>query len=261
MRKVQSLLKLSSTTQRDRHTYDSHKERGQPQPIASSPFLAPQQPSSSTNSAGERIDLNPLIYLNHNAKPVKYIDIVDRLPSSDTSYETVISSDGDHDVVLKSKGIKPKLEQVKPLQWVAAHFRIMIELMDNGRLPPRDILEYVAYTLKICDLAENHLWGSVLLYDRAYRKLQEQYRFKWGSDSPHLATAHLRVRPPTSQPQSRSSTKIDSAKQHQKRPNLPTVCAMFNSPSGCHRKQCSYLHKCVVPNCDGDHPASAHPKN
>ena len=225
-------------------------------PINVAAYLQPTEPSQ-----GERMDLNPLTYLRIKQK-VKHLDITDFV-SSETETEQVVSTDGDHELIIKSGSRKPKLEVVKPLQWTAANLCILHELLSQGRIQHTAILEYLAYTVKICDLAENHMWGSVLLYDRAYRQLQAQYNFKWGSDTPHLATAHLRPRfmqaTYNSAPSNKTFTKpSNKARNDKPGTNGSTICALYNSTSGCQRARCSFKHECLVPDCHQSHPASQH---
>ena len=53
---------------------------------------------------------------------------------------------------------------------------------------------HIAYTFKISELAENHLWPSVMIFDRRYRELQAQHWFRWGSDTPHLTAVNRKPR-------------------------------------------------------------------
>jgi hypothetical protein len=65
---------------------------------------------------------------------------------------------------------KPKLENVTPAQFIAANARIMATLIESGRLADTEVLDYLAYTAKVGEMATRYTWGSVLLYDDHYRQ-------------------------------------------------------------------------------------------
>ena len=69
-----------------------------------------------------------------------------------------------------------------------------MDLLCDGELQPSVILGYLAYTVKVSSLATPYVWTSVLQWDRAYRRLQQQMGFHRGSDSPHLSSLFLHPR-------------------------------------------------------------------
>ena len=68
-----------------------------------------------------------------------------------------------------------------------ANTRIFHSLLFAGKLPTaRDIRDYLAYTVKVMELAGKYEWVSVLKFDDEYRQLQATYSFPWSYDSHHL---------------------------------------------------------------------------
>ena len=191
-------------------------------------------------------DLDPLIYLADN-KHADCLNIVDFVPTDSVNeyHEQVMSSQNGNEVVLKSGPRKPKLETVTPMQWTAANARIMAKLLQEGKLGPDQVSYYLAYTVKIAGLAQRYLWQSVLVYDREYRWAQCVYKFPWGSDVPHLITAHLVPRQP------------QSAKRYDvKRSQISDSCRLFNHKQCGYGDSCKYKHVCSL--CGANHPQSQH---
>ena len=209
--------------------------------------------------SGERIDLNPLSHLLPK-QAFKYHDIPDFV-SHREEFEQILSQSGEQQVLLRSGPKKQRLESVSPAQWSGANMRILIELLKEGSLKMNSILDYIAYSVKISELADRFHWQSVLLYDREYRKLQAQYQFRWGSDSPHLTTLHLRTRGTT-------NTNDDNRRHYRQSPNPrgpsrtdQQFCKLYNRNQDCpYGANCRYLHCCSGPNCSGDHPLALHGK-
>ena len=82
---------------------------------------------------------------------------------------------------------KPKLESVAMSQWVVANTRIFHTLLFSSKLPTsRDVKDYLAYTVKVMELAGKCEWTSVLKYDDKFRQLQATYALHWSYDSNHL---------------------------------------------------------------------------
>ena len=133
-----------------------------------------------------RLDLNPLIYLLPNQRP-KYKDIVDYVQEESDPVEEIVGQAEGAQVIVRS-GAKREQEQVSPMQWSTANLRILIDLLREGQLQPQSILDYLAYTIKVSSLATLYTWPSVLQWDRAYHRLQQQMGFQWGSDSSHLVS-------------------------------------------------------------------------
>ncbi|KAK2169991.1 hypothetical protein LSH36_5g09019 [Paralvinella palmiformis] len=117
--------------------------------------------------SGERVYLDPLNYMLPKQK-VKHLDITD-----------YINATG-QEVVVKAGPKKIQLGKCEVHAMVAAHIRIMMELLTQGRLQRGAIFDYIAYTVKISEMAEGHLWPSVMAFDRSYRQLQAQHGFRWG---------------------------------------------------------------------------------
>jgi hypothetical protein len=129
--------------------------------------------------------------------------------------------------------------------------RIMNEMLINGDLNMKSIKDYMAYTVKVCDLFRHFDRVSVLQYDREYRHLQCVYSFRWGTDAPHLHITCLR-------PKSRHPFKADSFNRGKTRTGDNTqpkeVCRLFNTYKGCpYRAQCKFIHRCNEPGCQQFH--------
>lgn len=191
---------------------------------------------------GERVDLEPLAYLAPKTA-TKYLDIVDFVsPVTPEVQEEKVMGDGDQVLVLKSGPKKPRLESITQMQWTAANTRILLELLQRGDLKHDKILEYMAYTVKIAELADAYIWSSVLLYDRAYRQLQAKHNFPWGSDSPHLVTVHLRQKQAV---QGKLGVKME-------------ICKKFNRNECTYGDRCRYRHVCSAPGCQQGHARVDH---
>ena len=157
-----------------------------------------------------RVDLNPLAYILPRQK-VKYLDITE---------------------FVQPMGQELTQEEVTPMQWSAANMRVLIELLRTGELKECSIYDYISYTVKVSELADTYVWVSVMRFDRAYRQLQAQNGFRWGSDSPHLDALHLRVRQPgqqfpanshVTQPPKTASNNQGSRPNLNRGPNMPSV--------------------------------------
>ena len=207
------------------------------------------------HQTGERVDLNALIYLLPNQRP-KYKDIVDYVEESEPVEEIVGQAEGTQ-VIVRSGARRIKLEQVSPMQWSAANLRIMIDLLREGQLQPHSILDYVAYTIKVSSLATPYTWPSVLQWDRAYRRLQQQMGYRWGSDSPHLASLYLVARQPLPGKKGKGGQVAHGGR------SVKPICRGFNKGNCTYKEDCQFRHVCSVPQCGRPHPATQHevPKN
>ena len=111
-------------------------------------MAGPAAPHGLSQQAGERLDLNPLIYLLPNQRP-KYKDIVDYVQEESDPVEEIEGQAEGAQVIVRSGAKRVKLEQVSPMQWSAANLRILIDLLHEGQLQPQNILDYLAYTTKV----------------------------------------------------------------------------------------------------------------
>jgi hypothetical protein len=187
---------------------------------------------------------------------------------SDDSQDQCLASSGGMELYMKAPK-RVQLENVTPLQWTGASIRILCELTRTGELKSENVFQYLAYMAKVTQLAEHHMWRSVLYYDRAYRQAQAQNGFPWGSDSPHLATVHLKPRGAalvTDVNASRGVKRAPSAgtaSRHQKDKDMtPTSpCRLYNRNGECPFTPCRFRHICSAPNCGQSHPLAQHPKS
>ena len=79
-------------------------------------------------------------------------------------------------MTLNSK-TEPKLHAVSPALWIVANARIMAALYNSGDLDHITTKDYMAYTVKIGELASRYTWASVLVYDQEYWRRQAAVRF------------------------------------------------------------------------------------
>lgn len=233
--------------------------------------------NSSINSAGQcllqnSLDSNgpssqswrdPQIYLSAAAvgKSVPSCYDITDFVAGNVEEEIIVGGNGAHQVVLKTGPKKPKLENITLAQWCVANNAILYKLVGESKLNACNILDYLSYTTKICQLVQRYSLVSVLLYDREYRRLQSEHNFRWGTDIPHLQSVHL---------QPRIARQISTGKGSSVQSIRPTntqapltldgkiICKLFNTKSGCHFKECKYVHQCSVTNCHQQHPAMSH---
>lgn len=225
-----------------------------------------QQPSAAISSGAAVNNDQGNFPLFTSYTKVKHLDIVDYLRQYEAPSEQILmGSDGDQQVVLRSGSAKPKLEQVTPLQWMGASIRIMRELITKGSLKVTDCDSYLSYMEKLSDFASKYTWPSILQYDREYRRWQAQCECRWGSDNIHLAGIHLDVRsrqPPkqvNTQPSGPQQTRRQQPKLGQPRPaQHDPICRQYNLLKCTFGAACKYVHKCLAPGCDGQHPISEH---
>ncbi|KAL9975400.1 hypothetical protein ACROYT_G012558 [Oculina patagonica] len=95
---------------------------------------------------------------------LRIVDFVDNIVPRDD--ERTISDGGNTKLIVSYGPKKPKLEQVSLQQWVVSNTRIFYNLLATRKLQSYvDIPHYLAYTIKIMELANRFQWVSVLKYD------------------------------------------------------------------------------------------------
>ena len=116
---------------------------------------------------------DPQIFLESAASgksaPTHY-DITDFI-SNTVEEEIVVGGNGTQQVIVKSGPRKPKLENVTLAQWSVANLAILYKLVAESKLHAGNLLDYLSYTTKICQLVQRFTLISVLMYDREYRPL------------------------------------------------------------------------------------------
>ena len=129
-------------------------------------------------------------------------------------------------------------------EWGAANCRLMYDLVKTGKLGPKEIPEYLAYTTQIFDMAAIYTWRSILEYDFGYRENQAEYQYPWGSYSPHLC--HLLVPRQGMWPnprQLKGHTGYPRAPETTGGPKPhPPVCRQFLSGNCRFGQNCRYYH-------------------
>ena len=203
--------------------------------------------------------------LQAGGKP-KVLRIIDYLRTYIPSEQETILSSGDFStkLVVSKDSPKKKLEQVSIAEYNIANIRIYNHLRSMGGLhTEQDVQDYLAYTIRINQLASSHEWVSVLRFDDEFRSLQAIYHLPWSHESSHLNLVYLRPLGSSNRPNLSSTT-------HQQRstpPNPPTsgvrapasnppsqfvhlapsgveFCRNFNRISGCTFNNCPYRHAC-----------------
>ncbi len=197
-------------------------------------------------------------------KILRIVDFLSSIVPQDS--EEVLSTAGHSRLVLSYGQQRPRLSSVTWQQWVIANTRIFHALLFSCKLPTiQDIRDYLAYTVKVMELAGKYEWLSVLKYDDEYRQLQATYSFPWSYDSPHLHELILvpRVKATKSPALSPAPSGTSAA------PSFATysgdgrlICRSFNMPKGCHLPSCSFAHVCSRKfqgkGCSGPHSATQH---
>ena len=127
-----------------------------------------------------------------------------------------------------------------------ANTRIFYTLLSKDKLASMSAVQhYLAYMIKVMELATRYEWKSILIYDNEVRKLQAIYDYPWSFESNHLhpvmLTPHNKVATnnspakPTSTPRSNfANFKADST----------VICRNFNSQKGCTLHSCNFAHVC-----------------
>lgn len=205
-----------------------------------------------------RADLDPSFYLANNKGGSAALKVTDFISAAGFEPEEVDLGGG---ISLKLAGQKPKLEKVSPAMWMAANGRIMAELIERGDLATmHDILDYVAYTVKIGEMACRFTWASVLTYDNEYRSLQAAADFRWGADTPHLSTVSLREKATPGQRQSNSvPAGINGPAAPRRRPVTASgreICLQWNRGHCTFGQRCNFEHCCLT--CGREHSAKDH---
>ena len=185
---------------------------------------------------------------------VKCLDICDFLRHEPVR-ERIVLGDGDEQVLIRSGGSKPRLDQTSPLQWMGASIRILHELVARGDLSTDGITSYLSYMEKISDLASKYTWQSLLVYDREYRRWQAQTNCVWGADNIHLFEVYLDARP------RQASSNVKMHPNNPKRAPFRSqheVCRLYNAGK-CHwGSDCKFRHACSAPGCNEKHPVRDH---
>ncbi|KAK7096602.1 hypothetical protein V1264_005878 [Littorina saxatilis] len=206
----------------------------------------------------DRVDLDPSVYLTARRKDSgeSALRVVDFISSAARESEEIDLGGG---ISLKMAGQKQKLERVSPAMWMAANGRIMAELIKNGELDTEEsVFDYIAYTVKVSELACRYTWASVLMYDDEYRSLQAATGHRWGADTPHLSVVALREKPiGTGQQRQQPGTNV--AAPNKRRTNAKGIpfCLQWNKGNCTYGDRCNFDHSCAT--CGkADHPSKDH---
>ncbi|CAG2200278.1 unnamed protein product [Mytilus edulis] len=213
---------------------------------------------------------DPQIFLksSFNDVTINFYDITDfvNVHMSGTSEEKLISDASGGQLIFKSGPVKPKLESLSLCQWSSANLSIMYKLLSSGDLPQTQLLDYLSYTARIYNLVASCDMVSVFFYDREYRQLQKQHKFRWGTDVPHLHSIYLRpkgfIKPQTGGSKYQSTGPRPGVKHDISYASHTSggreICKRFNSRKGCFMTNCRFEHVCAVPGCANKHPAHSH---
>ena len=208
---------------------------------------------------------DPQAYLRGGCDPKtlnvhEIVDYVNLVPP--VMEEEVISEHGTSQFVHRSGAKRPKLANVAIEEWCLANTRIMDILVSES---PSILRDYMAYTMKVCELFKCYERPSVLQYDREYRYMQARQCFRWGTDAPHLHTLHLRLKSVAPSGASMTQRTANYTSQRSRRTAATTtdgqqqVCYQFNSKDGCsYGSTCRYKHACSEKGCTEHHPRVLH---
>ena len=207
---------------------------------------------------------DPQVYLKSRATTKsEFLDIVDFVDQSNNQSERVVSSSDGFELICRAGTKKPKLDSLSIPQWSSANLAILYKLVQDGILQNNQIFDYLSYTANIYSLMSSHDLVSVYTYDREYRKLQHQHKFRWGTAVSHLMVGHLRLKQtPPSQNGSKQKPKqektLPSGIFSSHTADGKVICKKFNNRSGCNFLNCKFEHVCNVPGCAKQHPGHQH---
>ena len=101
-------------------------------------------------------------------KVLRIVDFVSSLVPRES--EHTLSDMGGSRLLISYEQQRPWLESVSLSQWVVANTRIFHSLLFSCKLPTsRDVRDYLAYAVKIMQLAGKYEWTSVLKFDDEFR--------------------------------------------------------------------------------------------
>ena len=121
-------------------------------------------------------------------------------------------------------------------------------------LPPTERNAYYGYITRIAQMAQMFSWQSVLLFDREFRREQDEKQWPWSTEAAYLMTLCLRAHTTAPNPQAQAHTK----KQAKIDPNSSKpVCIRYNMGT-CVSESCKYAHVCMQ--CFGNHSDKMHPR-
>ena len=210
-----------------------------------------QQPVSLHDQFLARSDHHADMFLAPAAVPLgekvlRIVYFISSLVPKET--EQTLSDMGGSRLLISYGQQRPRLESVSLSQWVVANTRIFHSLLFSCKLPTsRDVRDYLAYTVKIMELAGKYEWTSVLKFDDEFRQLQATYGFPWSHDSTHL---HQITLVPKAKPKQNNSTQPSAFNRSFVGPNTAVyaadnkaICRKFNS-TGCQNSSCTFAHVC-----------------
>ncbi len=217
-----------------------------------------------------RSDHHAEMFLSPKAVPLGekvlcIIDFISSLVPKET--EQTLSDMGGSRLLISYGQQRPRLESVSLTQWVVANTRIFHSLLFSSKLPTsRDIRDYLAYTVRIMELAGKYEWTSVLKFDDEFRQLQATYSFPWSHDSNHL---HQVTLVPKQKSKPNNVGQPPQSSQNFAGPNTAMysvdnkiICRKFNSGGGCQNNPCHFAHVCSRKvrgkACSSSHPATQH---
>ena len=218
---------------------------------------APSQTTIYEDCRGTPLDPRAYLHNHPEGGSVKFLDIADFVNLVPPLLEEQVLSEGNGtELVMRSAARKPKLQNISIEDWCLANTRIMDEMYSSGRLNNHSIRDYMAHTMKICELFRVYDRVSVLQYDREYRYKQACTNFRWSTDIQHLLNVHL-LRKPVLQ-------SVLTRQARQRVPFTPAtesneVCRLYSSGRGCRfGTQCKFAHICSEPGCKLPHPRINH---
>lgn len=204
-----------------------------------------------------RLDLDPQVYLRDSKKGEKPLLIPDFVPQGwGGDSEEEIDIGGGAKLKLPV-GKKPKLLDISPSQWISANARIMAKLHETS-MESQSLRDYMSYTAKVGELACRFAWSSVLQFDNEYRIQQAAMKFRWGSDSQHLATVLLKERQMGGSSGGKGGGRqgTGGSTTSKRGPEGRPICRQFNYGNCNYGAKCNFEHVCLK--CQKSHPQKDH---
>jgi hypothetical protein len=244
---------------------DPHGAHQLKAPVAPQGLPEAQSVPVTTLAQGGLAD--PQVYLRDQqslGESVPHYDIVDFVNLvPPLAEEKVLNESSGTQLIMKTAARRPKLENISVEEWCLANMRIMNLIVSNGGYDPSLIKDYMSYTIKICELYKTCYNVSVLQYDREYRYMQSVYKFRWGTDTPHLFHVHLLRKTDRQQRdsgrQNYNTSGFGRGNSAGALGNSQETCRLYNSRGGCRfGSSCKFKHVCNAQGCTQKHPRYIH---
>ena len=151
--------------------------------------------------------------------------------------DLVLHTDGPDQIILRADDSHP-YKGLTVGEWGGANMRLLNFLLQEHRLNRDKIEFYMAYTSQIMDFLEIYEWDSILEFDFAYRELQAEHGFVWGTAIPQLESKILVSRKVVKYQNQNRSGPV-AARNPKKKPDCRIFLAKGNCP---FKENCNFNH-------------------